>query len=381
MSPAISSVRAPHAPGRLGEPVEPQAMQAYLQLLDEWLRARRSELDELDAAALGSERRAELTSDMTLSMALWQAVSERNRRLLEVWDGGRVGLKEREQLSSLLWGRLDTAAAGGLTVSLPEACRLSDALASQVRVKLALDPAADAQIARVKSARAAIERLRDQILLEPAGARERVAQKWKALATRVADVGARAQRGADVGGLIGPLEHELARMERDLIVGNAQRREARDALATARRMRARLEKRQADLTELVERTVRTVQPAPRYAVPDVAALGPVPSTPAAITAYIDRLERVSRAIGFAEKEYAEALDEHDDLLALLEALVVKARAIGVADQEDVRLAEQQARSVLGREPCPMPLARQLVTTYQSWTDTAPSPTTHGKESA
>lgn len=356
-------------------------MQAYLQLLDEWLRARRSELDELDAAALGSERRAELTSDMTLSMALWQAVSERNRRLLEVWDGGRVGRTEREQLSSLLWGRLDTAAAGGLTVSLPEACRLSDALASQVRVKLALDPAADAQIARVKSARAAIERLRDQILLEPAGARERAAEKWKALATRVADVGARAQRGADVGGLIGPLEHELARMERDLIVGNAQRREARDALATARRMRTRLEQRQADLAELVERTVRTVQPAPRYAVPDVAALGPVPSTPAAISAYLDRLERVSRAIGFAEKEYAEALDEHDDLLALLEALVVKARAIGVADQEDVRLAEQQARAVLGREPCPMPLARQLVTTYQSWTDTAPIPRTRGRETA
>jgi hypothetical protein len=112
----------------------------------------------------------------------------------------------------------------------------------------------------------------------------------------------------------------------------------------------------------------------------------VPSTPAAITAYLDRLERVSRAIGFAEKEYAEALDEHDDLLALLEALVVKARAIGVADTEDVRLAEQQARSVLARQPCPMPLARQLVTTYQSWTDTAPSPKTLsrktlGKETA
>ena len=32
-------------------------------------------------------------------------------------------------------------------------------------------------------------------------------------------------------------------------------------------------------------------------------------------------------------------------------------------------AERQARAVLSREPCPMPLARQLVTTYQSWTDT------------
>jgi hypothetical protein len=372
---SMSSVRAPHAPGRLGAPVEPDEMQSYLQLLDEWLRARRSELDELDAAALSSERKAELTSDMTLSMALWQAVSERNRRLLEVWDGGRVLRQEREQLASLLWGRLDEVAAGGLTVSLPEACRLSDALASQIRVKLAFDPAADAQIARVKSARAALERLRDQLMLEPPAARERGAQAWKALASRVADASARAQRGADVGGILGPLEHDLARMERDLIVGNAQRREARGALETARTMRAALEQRQAALTELVARSVRTVQPAPRYAVPDVAALGPVPSTPSAIAQYLDRLERVSRAIGFAEQEYTEALQEHEDLLALLDALVVKAGALGVAGHEDVRAAERQARAVLGREPCPMPLARQLVTTYQSWTDT------QGKESA
>ncbi|HHU08419.1 MAG TPA: hypothetical protein GXZ60_00120 [Intrasporangiaceae bacterium] len=365
----LSSVKAPVAPGRLGEPVDVEAMQAYLQLLDEWLRARKAELLELDAAALGSARKAEFTSDMALSMALWQAVSDRNGELLRVWDGGRVMRKEREQLASLLWGRLDTAAAGGLTVSLPEACRLSDALASQVRVKLAFDPAADAQIARVKSARASLERLRDQIMLEPPGSREQWSQAWAALAARVADASARAQRGADIGGLIGPLEVELARTERDLIVGNAQRREARDALATARSLRAALEQRQAKLADLVDRTVRTVQPAPRYAVPDVAALGPVPSTPAAITAYLEKLDRVSRAIGFAEQEYGEALEEHTDLVALLDALVVKARTLGVADQEGVLVAERQARSVLSREPCPMPLARQLVTTYQSWTDT------------
>lgn len=369
----LSSVKAPAAPGRLGEPVDVEQMQAYLQLLDEWLRARRDELDQLDEAAMRADRGGEadrsLTSDLTLSMAIWKAVSDRNARLLEVWDGGRVLRKEREQLASLLWGRLDEATAGGLQVSLPEACRLSDALAGQLRVKLAFDPAADAQVSRVKAARAAIERLRDQLALEPAGVRAQWNDRWTSAAARVADLSARAQRGADIGGLIGPLEHELARMERDLIVGNAQRREALGALATARSMRASLEKRQADLTALVERTVRTVTPAPRYAIPDVAALGPVPATPAAINEYLDKLERVSHAIGFAEQEYREALDEHSDLVALLDALVVKARELGVADHDDVLAAEKQARAVLNREPCPMPLARQLVTTYQSWTDT------------
>ena len=186
----ISSVKAPAAPGRIGVPAEPEAMQTYLQLLDEWLRARKTELLELDNAAMGAQRHAEFTSDMTLSMALWQAVSDRFKRLLEVWDGGRVGRKEAEQLSSLLWGRLDEAAAAGLSVSLPEACRLSDALASQIRVKLAFDPAADAQISRIKAARSALERLRDQILLEPPSARDRWSASWKSLATRVADASA-----------------------------------------------------------------------------------------------------------------------------------------------------------------------------------------------
>lgn len=383
MAVTAGSVKAPVAPGRLGQPVEPEEMQAYLQLLDEWLRARRDELDQLDDAALRVQRTREVTSDLTLSMAIWQAVSDRNKRLLEVWDGGRVMRREREQLAALVWGRLDEATAGGLTVSLPEACRLSDALVGQLRVKLAFDPAADAQLSRVKAARAGIERLRDQILLEPPAARQQWSTAWQALASRLADAGARAQRGADIGGLIGPLEHEIARMERDLIVGNAQRREALDALATARSMRASIEQRQAELTALVDRTVRLVQPAPRYAVPDVAALGPVPATPAAINEYLDKLERVSRAIGFAENEYREALDEHDDLLALLDALVVKAKGLGVADLEDVRLAEQQARAVLSREPSPMPLARQLVTTYQSWTDTSSTQTVsaHGARSA
>ena len=38
----------------------------------------------------------------------------------------------------MIWGRLDAAYANsGLSVSLPEACRLSDALVSQLRVQTA----------------------------------------------------------------------------------------------------------------------------------------------------------------------------------------------------------------------------------------------------
>ena len=57
---------------------------------------------------------------------------------------------------------------GGLAVSLPEACRLSDALAGQLRTKLALAPGADAAAARISELRAQLERIRDQVGLEPA---------------------------------------------------------------------------------------------------------------------------------------------------------------------------------------------------------------------
>ena len=247
----MSPVHAPDAPGRLGEPVEVMAMQAYLTELDAWVRFRKDELDELDAAALASPRKNELTGDMTLSMALWKAVSDRLQLLLAVWDGGRVLEAERERLATLIHGRLDAtldpavlarsaaipgSTPGALAVSLPEACRLSDALAGQLRQRLSLDPAADENAARVKELRAALERLRDQVVPRARRCPDAAPRRtWDELAARIKDVTERLQRGGDVGGLLGPLENDTALFERDLIVGGAERRDTRDRAAAARR--------------------------------------------------------------------------------------------------------------------------------------------------
>ena len=166
----MSPVNAPDAPGRLGEAVDPLQLRSYLIALDKWLEARRSELEALDVAVQESEHADELTRDMALSLQLWQSIQTRYRRLLQVWDRGRVSIREREQLSSLVWGRLDddtwsgTAASG---LSLPEACRMSDALCGQLRSRLQLDPAGTQAVARLRDLRATMERLRDQVGLEP----------------------------------------------------------------------------------------------------------------------------------------------------------------------------------------------------------------------
>jgi hypothetical protein len=359
---------APTAPGKLGEAIEPALIQRYVVELDGWLRTRKDELDELDRAALAAGRGQELTGDMTLVLALWKAIHDRYQLVFATWDGGRVLQQERERISALIWGRLDAATdmPGGLAVSLPEACRLNDAMTGQLRTKLALDHDATEQASRIRAVRAQLERIRDQVGLEPATTRDEAARTLAGLLLRLDSISDRAERGADVGGLLGPLEMEATTYERDLIVGNARRRDARSKVLSARELRADLVAREAALEKLAATCVETVDEAPRYAIPDVEALGPVPVTPDEIDGYLQKLDRVSQALELAQHKYADALATHTDLVALLDAYVAKARAQGVADNPDLVASEQQARAVLDRRPAPMAVARQLVATYQTW---------------
>lgn len=381
---AGASVTAPSAPGRLGVPLEPAAAAHYLADLERWCRLRRTELDTLDQAALDAVVPATggpATADLTLSMALWKAVSDRYALLAATWDGGRVGLAERERLSALIWGRLDTSgvdggasgAAAGLALSLPEACRLSDSLVAALRVRLGLDLSGAEVTSRLRTLRAGLERIRDQVGLEPAGARQQQAAATSArLARRLADLTDKAGRGGDVAGLLGPLEIEAATFERDLIVAAATRHQAGTKLAGARRLRAELETREAALQQLVASCVATVEPAPRYAVPDFSALGPVPNTPAALELYLRRLEQVRRAMGVVQDAYGKALADHAELTGRLDALQAKARGTGVAEQADLARAHALAAETLGRRPCRMRIAAQLVGLYASYLEEARS---------
>ncbi len=359
---------APSAPGALGDRLDPAEVQTYLTDLGRWITDRRRELDELDTAALAAQQQGPLTADLTLSMALWKAISDRHRLLTATFDGGRVLAQDRERLSVLIWGRLDAAPgeANALAVSLPEACRVSDALASQLRVRLALDPAADEFSRRIKGLRAQLERLRDQCALEPASARGVVEAEIADFAQRTDLLAAKVTRGGDVGGLIGPLENDAARLERDLIVGGAQRRELAGERELVDRLRAELAAKGPALTALATQVVAAVDPAPHYAIPDVATLGPVPADRGELTAYRRRVDRVAQAMAKAQEAYAAALTARDDLLAQVEAQCVRARALGVAELPDVVAAERGARDVLGRRPVPVAVAREIVEVHLSW---------------
>jgi hypothetical protein len=374
----VPGTTAPPAPGQLGTPIDSSAAQVYLEALGRWRDDRNRELAQLDKAALSSPEAAALTGDIMLSMALWKAASDRYDLLVATWDSGRVGVSERERMSSLIWGRLDatldptllarsSAAAGsGLTVSLPEACRLSDALAGQLRVRLALDPSGLEVAERIRQLRAQLERIRDQVNLEPAGTRQQeAAQDQARLGRRLKDIADKAARGGDVGGLLGPLEIDASKFERDLIVNGALRRQAGALVDRARALRADLQVREGALQMLVDQCVAVVDPSPNYAVPDIDALGPIPNTPAPLDAYLRRLQQVSRAMSHAQDAYTQALHEPDELASRLDGYHAKAVATGVDGDPDATQVHQLASTVLERRPVRMVIARQLVQLYQS----------------
>ncbi len=368
---------APLAPGRLGSPISPQEAFTFLRDLGIWRDKRKEELDGLDAAALASSDRDRFSRDMLVSMALWKAISDRYELLVVTFDSGRVGPAEQARLSTLIWSRMDVppgsaadtiapATSGALGLSLPEACRLSDAMASSLRARLSLEPSGAEVGTRIKDVRATIERIRDQVALVPAGVdRDGARSVLARLEQRLVDVTDRAKRGAEVGGLLAPLEFDVASAERDLIVGAGQRLEAARDAARARGQVAELTARAAAVTELVDQCVATVMPAPRFGVPDVRLLGPVPTAPGALTHYLNRLDSVSRALTKVHTAYGDALAEHEEIHGYAGALAAQAKATGLSDPDETHLRERLA-SVLGARPTDMARARALLAAYRAY---------------
>lgn len=352
---------APDAPGRLGQAIPADHLLVYLRDLGVWRDARKAELDRLDEAALAGPQPDAYSRDLMLALSLWKAVADRYDLLERTWDSGRVGKAEREKLSQLIWGRLDVGAG----ISLPEACRLSDATAVQLAHRLSLDPMSADIGSRLRAVRAQIERIRDLVGLEPAVTRPEAEQSLDRLDRRCTDVWARAQRGADVAGLLAGLEADAARAEPDLIVAAAKRRDDARDLERARTLRAALEAREEPLRELEARAVASVRPAPRLAVPDVDGLGPVPSEPEQVDAYLVRLGRVQQAMDQVERTYSYAVSEPGELLGRLSGYRAKARATGRGEDGALEAVYRRAREVLGAVPVDIAAARAAVQEYQT----------------
>ena len=357
------STITPTPPGKLGQAARPADMLAYLGALDAWLTGRRAELDGLDAEIVSAGRQ-ELTADLALALALWQAVKTRQNLLLSTWDSGRVGQAELDRMSTLIWGGLDTGGqaspAGSLAVCLPEASRLCDALTSQLRTALNTDPGIEEQLNRLRALRAQFERIRDQAGLEPPALRPAALARLDTLAARADEAAAKRERGGDVGGLLGPLENDAAIMERDLIVTAARRHEAHDLLTRVRDARAQLLAREQAVRALAEQATAAVWPCPPAEIPDVAALGPVPNTGDALRTYADQLNRIRSELATAQEAFSAPLAERQKNAALLSALMAKATALGAAGDPTLAALRQAAAALLDCAPTVLPALEHVL---------------------
>lgn len=359
----------PEPPGQLGVAARPADMLAWLGRLDAWLAQRRAELDALDAEVVSAGRQAELTGEITLALALWQAVKTRQDLILRTWDSGRVGQVELERLSGLIFGRLDTAGAPvdqlrSMAVSLPEAGKLCDALVAQLRTRLNTDPNAEQQLIRLRDLRAQLERIRDQIALEPPAQQPPAHARLTGLAGRVEELDAKRRRGGDIGGMLGPLEIDAAHYERDLIVGAAQRREARDLVTRARELSTTLAANEQAVQQLAQTTAAQVWPLPGTPIPSLAALGPMPNTKDALTSYLAALDDYARSLDVAHRDFAAALNQAEQAEDLLEALAAKARSLGHADDATLAAIAALAQSQFD-DPAPtvIPVVNHLLAAY------------------
>jgi hypothetical protein len=383
-TPDQSGVAAPTAPGALGVPVQAGEAQTYLNALRLWVAQRRADLGEVDRALLrlSPAEQSSITTDLTVALTFWKAVSDRLTLLETTFDGGRVGPKEAERLSTLIHGRLDSntsehlslpSSGGSLAVSLPEACRLLDSLTRTLQARASLAPGAAEASQRITVARAGVERIRDQLPLVPVGAqRDEAADKLARLDRRIEDLLSRARRGADVGGVIGPLEIDIAVLERDLIVAAAERASAARSRVRTQQQIEELDARAAAIRALERACVEAITPAPHLAIPNVRALGPVPQAAAELAAYRERLERVSRALDLAHERYAAGLAERDEVVGLAGALSAMAASASVPTELEPDLSDLRRRldETLARTPLPLVRARALAAAYQSYLDVA-----------
>ena len=108
-----------------------------------------------------------------------------------------------------------------------------------------------------------------------------------------------------------------------------------------------------------------MDPAPRLAIPDVTALGEVPTDPKPLELYLGRLDAVSRALTRAHSAYADALAEVDEVRGLVGALGAQARASGIRapDLDDLAGRLDQA---FARAPTDIRRVRALVAAFQAY---------------
>ena len=356
----------PWPEGSATQPPTHNQMLKYLDDCGTWINDRREDLDRLDRKIQATTPQG--VTDIAMTLTVWQAIKDRYTDLVKVWDSGRVIEIDMKKMAVMIWANLNDmltpgttiSSGGGLAVSLPEACRMLEALISQLSSRYELAPVPTETTSRITQLLAQVERIREQSKLDPPGIREISEAQVDDLSAGVKDLIEKVNRGGDIGGFLGPIEVRAARMERDLIVGHAERAMLAQKVALVNQRRTALIQRGQAVGEIVRKTRLTVDPAPKYAVPSVEALGEIPLTQRELEEYLKRLDQVSTAFDVVQEANQKALAAKSVLMARFE----KANTNRSKDSLTTSLATQ-IRELMGQTPTPMAIVEPLINAFEA----------------
>jgi len=350
-------------------------MLAYLDDLTNWLATGRAGLDRLDARIqeTGGPTGA---MDMATTLSIWQAIKQRSDDLMRLWDSGRVVDTDLAKLAGLIWSPLNdmltpgaTLSTGaGLNVSLPEACRMLDALIAQLASRYQFAQTNGEVNVRIQNLRAQVERIRQQADLDAPAIQATTAPAVTSLADDVAQMIAGADRGADIGGTLAPLEIRAAHLERDLIVGHAERATLAQQIAQTQARCLGLSARANALADLIAQVRQEVTPAPKYALPRVEALGDVPVTTQLPAPYQAKLDQVEAALTIVEQANRRALAAKTDLANQLADL--RQHSAGRTPSDLAQQLDRQISQLLSTNPVPIDVVARLIDAYRAASESA-----------
>lgn len=356
---------APEPPAEPGMVPPDEATDRYLSDLAHWRLRREHELRALDELTRTHGDREELNPDVTFAMSLQHAISQRHDLLMTTWQDAHEGNGERQWLARLMWGVLEMPGgdARALALPLPDALRLSDALAASLRARVQADDQADVG--------ERLDRLDDNTVRVRQALEDRGSDAPEELASRLdgvdEQVAALRQAGAGVElARLGAVESVLAHLDRDVIVDATSHAHEHADREQAEQERAHLEARGEAVRLLAERTLNTLRPAPRLGIPDVTALGGVPEDDDELDTYVANLERVSRALDQAHATYAAALAEYADLADRAERLAKTLAGCGAPTSVDLAGMLTAAKESLHTQPADIQRASALIAAQEAY---------------
>jgi hypothetical protein len=366
---------APPPPSEPGDHPPTGAVNRYVSELARWRLRREHELRALDELTRAHDDRDALEHDLTHSMTLYHAIAQRHDLLLATWESGHTGEAGDPQLDEdqrgwvgqLVWGVLEMpdGDAQALALPLPDALRLSDALAASLRGRIGADEDDIPMAERVQDAQAYLDGVRERVEEREGEPDEDLQQRLGALQEGLDALRERDDDSAlpDLAGVIGA----LAAMDREVIVSRASSAHDRADREQAVAERDHLLARGEAVRALAEKVLNAVNPAPRLGIPDVEALGEVPQEEGPdLDAYVSNLERVARALEQAHSTYAAALAEYADLADRAERLASTLAGCGAPTSVDLAGMLTAAKECLHTRPADVRRAAALVAAQEAY---------------